>query len=295
MKKRFAIIVNPVAGKGRTIKHLPLLKQITDRSNAIFDYYFTEYPKHATVIAKSIFRKYDVIVAFGGDGTVNEVVSGIIGESIPFGVIPDGRGNDFARNLNINRQLDKSVQTLVDFKTKLMDVGRVGSEFFLNGVGIGFDGLVNYFNQKMEKLKGSFSYLYAILPSLLKWKSVPINVEIDGKFISDVPSFLVAIGNGTSCGGGLKLHPKASIHDGILDICHISKVPVGKVLLNLSRMKNGTIYKVREVHMLQGKKIKIKSKVPLPVHFDGEVYKGDTKEMNISLVPQSISAIGNWK
>jgi YegS/Rv2252/BmrU family lipid kinase len=295
LKKRFAIIVNPIAGKGRTIKHLPLLKEITDRTNAIFDYYLTGYPKHATIIAKSIFRKYDAIVAFGGDGTVNEVVGGIVGETIPFGVIPDGTGNDFARNLNINRKLDKSVQVLIDFKTKLMDVGTVGSEIFVNGVGIGFDGLVNYFNQKIEKLKGSLSYLYAIFFSLLKWKSVQINIEVDGEFVSNVPSFLVAIGNGISCGGGLKLHPKASIHDSILDICHISKVSVGKVLLNLFRMKDGTIYKVREVHMLRGKNINIQSKIPLPVHFDGEIYSGNTKELRISLVPQSMSVIGNWK
>ncbi len=294
MKRKYAIIVNPVAGRGRTSKRLPLLKEITDQTGHTFDYYYTTEPLHASRIADKIHRGYDAVIAYGGDGTANEVMNGLAGTTTPFGIIPDGTGNDFAKSVSVTRNLRKAVDIIVNYNYRLMDLGTIGNRIFLNGVGIGFDGFVNYRNKKMKLLKGTISYLYAVLSSLTLWKAIPIQIEIDGKILGKGHSFLLAIGNGWSVGGGLKLTPQASIHDSVFDICHISDIPIWKILANFVRLKNGTIDVIKEVTMRKGKKIRVTSDVPLPIHFDGELYDNYSREIDISIVPQSAFVIGGW-
>ncbi|MCK4641545.1 MAG: diacylglycerol kinase family lipid kinase [Candidatus Marinimicrobia bacterium] len=294
MKRKYAIIVNPVAGRGRTSRRLPLLKEITDQTGHTFDYYFTKEPLHASRIADKIHREYDAVIAYGGDGTANEVMNGLAGTTTPFGIIPDGTGNDFAKSLSVTRNLRKAVDIIVNYNYRLMDLGTIGNRIFLNGVGIGFDGFVNYRNKKMKLLKGTLSYLYAILSSLTLWRAIPIHLEIDGKKIGKSLSYLIAIGNGSSAGGGFKLTPDASIHDSVFDICHIGDISVWKILINFVRLINGTIDVVKEVTIRKGKNIRITSDVPLPIHFDGELYDIYPREIDISIVPQSAFVIGGW-
>jgi len=295
LKRKFAIIVNPTAGKGRTFKKLPLLREITAHSDAVFDYYITQSPHHGTWIADAVHTQYDAVVAFGGDGTANEVVNGLAGSNTPFGIIPQGSGNDFARSIRVKRDLQKAVDILLRFEYKSMDLGTIDDRIFLNGVGIGFDGFVNYRSQKLKYLKGSFSYLYSIFSSLALWKAIPVDFEVDNHYYRNVSAYLIAIGNGWSCGGGMILTPKANIHDGIFDICHIRDIPVWKILLNFNRLKTGTIDAVEEVTIQRGKQINIRSERPLPIHFDGELYTMDNNEVKISVVPQAANVIGGWE
>jgi len=280
-----------MAGKGRTIKRLPLLKAITDKCREKFDYYFSKAPFHASQLADKLHNEYDAVVAYGGDGTANEVMNGLAGSATPLGIIPDGTGNDFVRCINVPHKLHQAVQILLGFKTRLMDLGTIDNHLFINGVGIGFDGYVNFKSKSVKLLKGSLSYLYAVFASLAFWKAIPIEIEIDGHNLGVRKSFLIAIGNGWSVGGGLKLTPNASIHDKIFDICHIPDVPLGKILLNFGRLKTGTIAAVREVQMHQGRRIKVTSDYPLPAHYDGEYYQQISREINISIVPQSATVI----
>lgn len=294
-EKRFAVIVNPVAGRGRTAKLLPRLKEVVAQTDQRFDFYYTEAPYHAAWITDRIHREYDAVVAFGGDGTANEVVNGLAGTPTPFGVIPEGSGNDFARTIHVSRDLRKAVDLLVKYDYRLMDLGTIGDRVFLNGVGIGFDGFVNYRRKNVKFLKGSLSYLYAVFSSLAMWKSIPVNLEIDGRNIGRSLVYLLAIGNGWSVGGGLKLTPDASIHDSLFDICHVRDISVWKVLLHFAKLKNGTLERVREVTITRGSRIKVSSDSHLPIHFDGEVYDPKAREVDIGIVPQSAFVIGDWR
>lgn len=294
-KKRFAVIVNPVAGRGRTARLFPRLKEVVENTNHRFDFYFSEAPYHAARITDKIHREYDAVVAFGGDGTANEVVNGLAGTPTPFGIIPEGSGNDFARTIHVSRNIQKAVDLLVKYDYRLMDLGTIDDRVFLNGVGIGFDGFVNYRSKNVKFLKGSLSYLYAVFSSLAVWKSIPVQIEIDGKNIGRSLIYLLAIGNGWSVGGGLKLTPNASIHDSLFDICHVRDIPVWKVLLNFTKLKSGTLEQIREVTITRGSKIRVNSEISLPIHFDGEVYLPNTREVNITIVPQSAFVIGNWQ
>ncbi|MFH1212997.1 MAG: diacylglycerol kinase family protein [Candidatus Neomarinimicrobiota bacterium] len=295
MPYKFAVIVNPVAGKGRTIKRLPLLREIAEKSGTRFDYYFTEAPLHATRIADEIHTEYDAVIAYGGDGTANEVMNGLAGTTTPFGVIPDGTGNDFARCINVPRTFEKAIQILTEYKTRVMDLGTIGNRIFMNGVGVGFDAYVNLKSKSIKVLKGSLAYLYSVLSSLAFWRSLPMEIEIDGCPISNDRSFLLAIGNGWACGGGLKLNPLADIHDSLFDICLIPEMPVWKLFMNLGRLKTGTIAEVPEVLTMRCQSIRINSENPLPVHFDGEIYdQTAARNIEIGIVPQSAMVIGGW-
>ena len=294
MSRKYAIIVNPVAGRGRTSKRLPLLKSITDEADAVFDYYVTSGPGDATLIADRVVHRYDAVVAYGGDGTANEVMNGLIGSSIPFGIIPDGTGNDFARSLNVSRNLKHAIQVLLDYKVRSIDLGVIGDRVFLNGVGVGFDGYVNYNSRKVTKLKGTIAYVYAIVLSLLTWRSIPVTVKIDGKDIYDLKAFLIAIGNGWSIAGGLKLTPTAIIDDSIFDICQIDNISMHKALYNLMRLVKGTHENIKEVSMRRARNVVINSKYPLPVHFDGEFLGFSSDEIRVSVVPNSAYVIGGW-
>ncbi len=293
-KKRFAIIVNPVAGKGKTARHLKILKEIAARIESKFDFFITERPQHATQISDKIHKNYDGVVAFGGDGTANEVMNGLAGTGTPFGLIPEGTGNDFARSINVPRKIERALQIIQNYKTKIIDLGTIGDRIFLNGVGIGFDGYVNFKSKSVKFFKGSLSYIYAVLTSLAFWKPLPMHIELDDKPVTTKRSFLFAVGNGWSVGGGLILTPQAVLDDAVFDICHIPDVPLGKILLNLGRLKTGTISAVREVQLSKARKIILKSEYYLPAHFDGEFYYPLSREFQINIVPRSAVVIGAW-
>jgi len=293
-KKRFAVIVNPAAGKGKTMRKLSVLKELAARIQSRFEYFITEKPYHAAHISDRIHKLYDGIIAFGGDGTANEVMNGLAGSDTPMGIIPIGTGNDFARSINVPKSIERALQIIHNYQTRIIDLGTIGERLFMNGVGIGFDGYVNLKSKSVKFFKGSLSYLYGIFSSLAFWKAIPMQIEIDDQLLPTKRSFLFAVGNGWSVGGGLILTPDALLDDQALDICHIADVPVGKILLNFGRLKTGTIGEVREVTLTKAKKIRIKSDYPLPTHFDGEFYQPLARELNIKIVPQSAVVIGAW-
>lgn len=293
-KKRFAVIVNPAAGKGKTLRKLPLLKEIAARIESKFEYFITEGPYHAARISDRIHKLYDGIIAFGGDGTANEVINGLAGTDTPLGLIPIGTGNDFARSINVPRRIERALQIIQDYKTRIIDLGTIGERVFLNGVGVGFDGYVNLKSKSIKFFKGSLSYLYGVFSSLAFWKAIPMQIEIDDKLLPTKRSFLFAVGNGWSVGGGLILTPNAVLDDQAFDVCHIDDVSIGKILLNFGRLKTGTIGDVREVTLAKAKKIRIRSEYPLPTHFDGEFYQPLGRELDIKIVPHSAVVIGAW-
>lgn len=294
--KQILVIVNPAASRGGVIKALEKVRSLTreHKDYCSFDFMITENPEHATELTRSHASEHDVVAAFGGDGTVNEVVQGLVGSTTPLALIPFGTGNDFARSAGIPLNLESAINLICRGTASPCDVGFVNGRYFINAVGIGFDGRTNYEAGQIRWLRGPLAILLAILRTMRYWKAVPMIVTVDNEVISGT-TYLVDIGNGSSVGGGLKLTPQARINDGILSVCHVGNISPMKIIMNFGRLKNGTVEEMQEVSIYYGSNITVESEMPMPVHVDGEVLGLEVKHLDLRILPAAIQLVREYK
>ncbi len=292
--KQVLVIANPAASRGGAVKALEKVRKLTSehRDCCSFDFMVTENPEHATALARTHARDYDLVAAFGGDGTVNEVVQGMVGGTTPLAVIPFGTGNDYARSAGIPLALDAAVDLLCEGEAVPTDVGFVNGRYFVNAVGIGFDGRANYEAGQIKWLRGPPALLLAIFRTMRYWKAAPMTITVDDLTISRT-TYLVDIGNGPYIGGGLKLTPDARVDDGNLSVCHVGDISPLKIILNFGRLKTGTIDKLKEVTQLSGSHVIVESELPMPVHVDGEVLGLDIRNLDLRIFPGAIQLVRN--
>lgn len=294
-KKKYLLIVNPEAGSGKTMKVLPQIENILRAKKVDYEFHFTQEPMHATELVKEIGYKFDVLVSVGGDGTINEVLNGVPDFNIPFGMIPIGTGNDFARSCSIPYDsIEEAIQILLNNDVKNIDVGEVNGRKFVNVLGMGFEGQVNWNGRKIQFIRGSIRYIIAIAFTLFAFKRMPMKLTLGRKKYED-DIYLVSIGNGWNVGGGLQLTPKAKLDDGVFDVCYVKHISKWRIITNFSKLMKGTIEELEEIEIYQAKTIKVESTADIPFHFDGEVFPEKTKKLNIKLHPQVQPIIGNWQ
>ena len=293
-KKRYMLIVNPEAGSGKTMKVLPQIENILRTKKVEYEFHFTQEPRHATELVKEIGSQFDVIVSVGGDGTINEVINGLPDFKIPFGMIPIGTGNDFARSCSIPyNSLEEAIQILMNHDVKNIDVGEVNGRKFVNVLGMGFEGQANWNGRKIDFIKGALRYILAIIYTLIAYKRIPMKLTLDKKVLDD-DIYLVSIGNGWNVGGGLQLTPKAKLDDGLFDVCYVKEISRWRVVTKFAKLSNGTITDLSEVEMYQAKHIKVESTSVIPIHFDGEIFEEKSKIFDIKIHPKAQPIIGNW-
>lgn len=272
--EKIAFIVNPVAGGGRTKNLIPMIDRKMEEKKVDYKIVLTKKPKEAITIAKQCLEEgYNKIVAVGGDGTVNEVALGILtyGKGT-LGILPSGTGNDLARSLNIPQEPKKAVDFVLNGKEKNIDVGTVGDKFFFNIASIGFDSEVAKTNERIKmKFKSGLSYLMSLFITLLKFKDMKVEVEIDDYTIN-CEILLIAVGNGKYYGGGIKILPMADVEDGFFHVCLIKKISKLKLLLLLPTIVNGGHIKLKKyVHIFKAKKVKVTTDVDSYLNIDGEM------------------------
>lgn len=294
--KRWFFIVNSTAGRGKTGKKISQIVNSLNSHELDFEIELTKEPKHATRLAQdAINNGFSNIVAVGGDGTLNEVVNGIMisGRSteVNLGIIPEGGGNDFAANFKLSSNVDKAIETLMKFNIKEIDVGKIEDTYFINALGIGFDARVAVISNSIKYLNGLPRYLIAVLKALVTLKMFEAEITLDNCKLNK-PFLLLAIGNGLSTGGGFLLTPEARVDDGLLDICFISKANRRRVLNLLPSAIKGKHLKEPEVVLHQSKKIEIKCKEPLPIYYDGELpVLKDPLNIVIEVLPKKLNLI----
>lgn len=294
-KKRYMLIVNPEAGSGKTMKVLPQIENILRSKKIDYEFHFTQEPMHATELVKEIGSKFNVVVSVGGDGTINEVLNGVPDFKIPFGMIPIGTGNDFARSCSVPyNSIEEAIQILLNDDIKNIDIGEVNGRKFVNVLGMGFEGQVNLNARKIDFIRGSFRYAITIPFTLFAYKRIPIKLTLDRKIIED-DIFLVSVGNGWNVGGGLQLTPKAKLDDGLFDICYVKDIGKWRIASNFTKLTKGTIAELEEIEIYQAKRIKVESEVDIPFHFDGEIFDKKPHKLDIKLHPQAQPIIGNWQ
>lgn len=289
---KILFVVNPIAGGGKAKNLIPLIKEEMDKHKKTYDIVVTKERREAIEIVKNQSKNYEVVVAVGGDGTVNEVAIGLIqGECSVLGIIPGGTGNDMARSLNIPMEPTEAIETLCKGYKKYMDIGLANKFNFLNIASVGFDAEVVRNNIKIKKkIKSGFSYAISVVYTLISFKKKKAEIEIDGKTINE-DIYLLAVGNGKYYGGGLKIMPEAVVDDGYLHVCIISNISKAKILFLLPTLFKGTHIKHKKhVKTYKAKEIKLKSEEPLVFNVDGEILP-NVKEIEFGLEDKKIKVI----
>jgi YegS/Rv2252/BmrU family lipid kinase len=290
--EKYAVILNPRAGRGKGEKFRTRIESVLQTELKLETIYVTEYPGHARKIAESIKNNTDVIIGVGGDGTIHEIVNGMMGGTAALAVIPMGSGNDFIRMLNLPGEINQAIQVIKENNRKKIDIGKIGDLYFPNGVGLGFDAWVVKESMSVKRLRGFFIYLYSVIRALFAYKNSQITLTMDGNS-EERDVFLMAVGNGQAMGGGFFLTPHAIIDDGQLDICLIRGLKKWEVLLHLPKVINGNHIHLEQVQTMRNNKIKIVSDRGIAVHADGELLGMNLKEIDISIIPAALEVIVN--
>jgi len=259
MKRIF--IVNPNSGRGKSLKIVENIKNVCDDENLDYEIYLTNTPGDATRIAKKFRFSSNIIYSVGGDGTLNEVVNGIVGSKNMLGIIPCGSGNDFYKTLE-----------KIDDPMPLVDIGRVNKKYFINIVSIGIDAEVANNVSMMKKIKLPPSQIYnaSIIYTFFKYRFKNIDVEIDSEKVNGKCTILTVC-NGQIYGGGYKIAPAALLNDGYFDVYFVDKIRKPFIPYVISLLKKGTHEKHKNVHKSKATRIKFKCRYDLICNVDGEI------------------------
>lgn len=291
--KHIHFIVNTIAGKGNNIIDLALLESYFKKESYIINIKPTSFKKHAIKLTQeSISENADIIVACGGDGTINEVASCLVNTRVILGIIPLGSGNGLASNLNIPKNINKALQIIKNQATKQIDVGQLNKNYFFSNTGIGFDAQVikNYEAYNERTLT---SYIKATLKSLKKTnKLIEVETTLNGKTIEHKP-FLIFISNSNELGYKVSLTPKASLTDGKLDILIVRKLSIFKIIIFMFLMVFKRHAILKEVDSYQTKNIKItqKNKPLFQIQIDGEFLLVKNQVIEINVLEKALNVI----
>jgi len=288
---KHVFIINPVAGKAKGLKLIPIIKELFNDRSEEYVIEVTNAPGHAEIIAASYSRVCKCrIYSIGGDGTLNEVMNGMAGTDSELAIIPCGTGNDFIRSIIENWSLEDILYKTINGDAKNVDFAKVNSRYFINIASVGFDAEVVFNTRKFKRLpgvSGSLAYILGIIYTVFKYSGDQLKISIDGKKISK-KLLLVAVANGRFYGGGMQPTPHADLCDGLLDVCLIDTINIFKILAFFPKLIKGTHGSMKEVTFFKGRKIEIESDNDICINADGEIFRGKKIEFEIQKVGLSV-------
>ena len=310
---RIAFILNPAAQGGRARRLWPELDAAAQALGMDYSVSQTLGPRDGERLAVGFRDQADLVVAVGGDGTVQEVAAGLAGSKTAFGVIPIGTGNDFAGAIGMPSKLDEALRALLETAPQPVDMGRVswrdvegtnGQRLFTNCLGAGIDAQAAIEAASYKLMKGRSAYLAGILRSLWMWRRphAEIAVSIGERWTRDGgdastpfakgPVILCEVGNGPTLGGGFRITPDAVLNDGLLDLCVVSHISPRRVLSLLPKAVRGTHQGEPEVSTVRTKALSIRAlRGSLPVQADGETVTGSAVWIGVEVWEDALHVI----
>ena len=284
--KKVFFVINKFSGTGYSARVEGLITDFCAARGWHATLEFTKGRGHASELTReALADKFEVIVAMGGDGTVNEVAQGVLHQPVAMGILPKGSGNGLARHLGIPLSLNKALAVLDSQKTIQMDALSVNGHISVNVSGIGFDGhIANLFDRGSSR--GVLGYARLVLREYFSYPEATAVLEIDGKR-SEQPSMVIAFANSSQFGNNARIAPNASVCDGVMDIGVVRHVS----LFNLPRIAwqlfLGRIAESREVAVSQAREVTVRFENPRAFHIDGEA-SGMSKELVVKVLPGAI-------
>lgn len=305
------LIINQNANKGKSIKIHDAICDAFKKTKHTYKIKRTTGSNDARQFSYEAVGKYDLIVACGGDGTVNEIVDGILNRSTEMNlpiesrpklaIFPIGRGNDFAWMMDIeNNNIDSIIDNINKNKFRVIDAGWfkggsfINGAYFINGLGIGFEPTVNYNASKYKNVSGSMSYILALVHTLLHYpNAMNLKITHENGNIEKIHSQQLSIGNGRRMGSSFLMSPKAIVDDGLLDFVYAYKaISRFRILfVALKFFKGNQIYDSHfKMKKIQSVKIESDSN-NIVAHMDGEMIGINLKKLEIEVKKNAIAII----
>ena len=285
-------IFNPVAGTGRRADFPALLRRYFG-GVAGTDYLLrpTEGPGHATELARAAAQAgCRVVVAVGGDGTVNEVGRGLLGQpGAALGIVPRGSGNGLARHLRVPLGLAAALRRLRQPTFSRMDVGTINGRPFFCTAGLGFDAHVSQHFARAGS-RGLSTYLRVTIQEYSHFRAVPVQVEVNGETLT-TDCYVLAFANAAQYGNNVYIAPQADLRDGLLDMCLINALPPWRAAQVALGMALGTLPRTGGAAYRHTRHATVRAAAPLGYHADGD-YLGHATEFELGLLPLALEVAG---
>ena len=304
--KRITFIVNPNSANGATGRQWPKIRlKAKDRLGA-FEVLVTTGPGDATRLTRqAVLSGVDIVVCVGGDGTLNEVINGLMNEKgsleseVLLGFIPRGTGCDFAKSLPVPLNLERALDNILSCRNRQIDLGKLTCQdhrglesyrYFHNVLSLGLGGEVDVRVNRTSKVFGGFlSFIWATLISIFRFDKKRVHLRVDDHFDEEITIWNVAVANGQYHGGGMWVAPGAAINDGLFQVTIVGDLSMPAVFLNLPRLYNGKIYEHQKITRLVGRRVVVSSAQVVLLDMDGE--QPGRLPVVIEMVPSALSII----
>ncbi|MCB0165951.1 MAG: diacylglycerol kinase family lipid kinase [Anaerolineae bacterium] len=295
MPTKAKIILNTHGGLLKSQAKIDQVEQALHTVGLDYQLAITERPDHGLALAQqAALEGWPVVVAAGGDGTINEVVNGLMQanpaeQTSLLGIIPLGTGNDLADALEIPRDVTAACRRLAAGNTRQIDLGLVNGRYFANNSAVGLEPVVTVAQNEM-RYAGSSRYMLAAIKTIMTAQSWSMRIKWDHG-IYEGPVTLVSIGNNTRTGGAFYMTPKACLDDGLLDFVYAVGMSRWQLLRLLPKTLSGRHINHPLVTYQQTKVLSITATPPTPIHADGEVFERQAIEINYQIFPKKLQVI----
>lgn len=303
---RWYVVVNPLSGRGKGLKDFPVINSLLLEAGIEFDANFTLRKYHAVEMTfKAIEEGYRRIIVVGGDGTLHEVVTGVMMQKfcatvdVTIAVLAVGTGNDWVRMYGVPKNYSEVVRSIVSGRTFLQDVGRVTyyesmvkqEAYLCNAGGVAYDA---YVSKRVNRLKskgykGAWLYILSGAREFMRPRRARVQILSDGKEVFNGKMFSSTIGIGRYNGGGLAQTPLAVVDDGLFDVTVIPHMNLVKMLFRLRSIYRGNIYNIKGVRLYRGSNIQMICDKEIPMELDGE--DCGVSDFTFEMLPQAIKVI----
>jgi len=304
MHRKIKIILNPMADMGNAWRVARDLRSITEEHGGV-DWSGTVYPGHAIELARQAGNEgYDLVIAMGGDGTVHEVMNGLM--QVPedkrpaLGVVPVGTGNDFGYVIKAPKSPSAALKHAFEDETSLVDIGVMtdinGRKiFFDNSVGMGFGAIVSIRAHQLPLVRGFLAYIIATIQSIIiDFTPITMQIETDSEKWEQKVAYL-EVCNGQRIGGGYLASPDSKIDDGIFNYVMVKDTSRAMMMFRvLPEVMKGTHGRLKPIKMGTFKKFSIKADRPLYIHTDGEIFSGpgsDLRGVTFEILPKALKVV----
>ena len=289
------IILNPYANRWGAQAKTDQVRRVFADLQVPFDLAITTEPQEGIALAETaVHEGYDAVIAAGGDGTINEVINGVLratsaGPTLPFGILPLGSANDFNRMAGLPLDILEAAQVIKEGHTRLIDAGLVNGRYFINNSAVAMEPTVTLESLKIHRVSGESRYLLALLRAVIGLKAWQMDVRWDdGRH--DGPTFLLSVCSSPRT-GGFTMAPGAEIDDGMLDMVLLPEVSKPKFMQLLLRLMQGTHTEAEEVIYTRVTAVTLTSEPGTPVHADGEVFSTSETSLSYTTLPRKVSLI----